>query len=208
MDLDEVLGEFVPSLLRFHNARYATRLQLSDFHSYLFNEVWGGSLDDAVLKVHEFFASQYFLNMPTIPEAAPVLRRHAPHCAYVIVTARQLEIEQQTREWVERHYPRLFNGILFGNSFGLRGAARTKAEMCAEIGARLLIDDSATHARAVAPTVDHVLLYDRDAQYMWSKGKPEHDLDMPANVRRVHSWQEIDDFLAVYFRTHGASGRA
>ena len=196
VDLDEVLGEFVPSLLSFHNAHYGTSLQLSSFHSYLFHEVWGGSFDDAVAKVHLFFASPYFLDMPPIPEAAPTLRALLPHCRFHVVTARQHSIEAQTRQWLHRHYPHIFSSILLGNHFSHAGRQRSKADMCQEVGARVLIDDSATHARAVAGVVDHVLLYDRDAAYMWSKGTPEHDAPMPPNVRRVHSWAEIHHFLA------------
>jgi hypothetical protein len=148
--------------------------------------------------VHHFFQTPYFLNMPPLPDALPTLTRLHAHFTYHIVTARQLEIEPQTREWVQRHYPGLFDSILFGNHFGLTGGARSKREMVEEIGARVLIDDSATHARAVSGVVDWVILFDKDRQYGWNKGKPEFDVDMPANVVRLHSWREIEEFLVKY----------
>lgn len=38
-----VLGHFVPQLCLFHNEKYGTSLQLKDFYSYNFWEVWGGT---------------------------------------------------------------------------------------------------------------------------------------------------------------------
>ena len=195
VDLDEVLGEFVPQLLRYHNAHYGTQLALSDFHSYNFMEVWGGTRDEAVAKVHHFFTTPYFLHMPPIPDALPTLRSLAHRHTYHIVTARQHAIAPQTHHWIATHYPNTFTSLLFGNHYGQTGAARTKAEMCEEVGASVLIDDSAEHARAVSGVVEWVLLFDRAGSYMWNKGKAEHDVDMPSNVKRVHSWAEIRAFL-------------
>lgn len=39
VDLDEVLGAFVPSLCEYHNEQYGTKLKLSDFFSYRFRDV-------------------------------------------------------------------------------------------------------------------------------------------------------------------------
>jgi hypothetical protein len=39
IDVDEVLGRFVPVLAEFHNATYSTTLTADDFHSYNFVEV-------------------------------------------------------------------------------------------------------------------------------------------------------------------------
>ena len=199
VDLDEVLGEFVPSLLAFHNATYATSLTLSSFHSYLFHEVWGGSFDDAVHKVHAFFDSPHFHHMPPLPDALPTLTALSPHATFHIVTARQLSIQPHTERWVAQHFPHVFASIQYGNHFDRHGGvSRSKADMCVQVGARVLIDDSATHARAVAGVVDWVLLFDRDGTYNWSKGRPEYDVGMPDNVRRVHSWKEVEAFLRQY----------
>ena len=195
VDLDEVLGEFVPQLLQYHNSHYGTSLQLGDFHSYNFMEVWGGTRDEAVAKVYHFFTTPYFLHMPPIPAAYDTLHSLSHRFTYHIVTARQHFIEPQTRSWIAQHYPNLFTSLLFGNHYGQSGAARTKADMCAEIGASVLIDDSAEHARSVAGVVEWVVLFDREGKYMWNKGRKEYDENMPANVKRMHSWAEIRAFL-------------
>ena len=195
VDLDEVLGEFVPQLLQYHNAHYGTQLHLADFHSYNFMDVWGGTRSEAVNKIHHFFTTPYFLNMPPIPHAHSTLTALSQRYTYHIVTARQHAIEKPTRSWLAEHYPGVFTSVLLGNHYGTEGPARTKAEMCVEIGASVLIDDSAEHARAVSGVVEWVLLFDRDGKYMWNKGRAEYDENMPANVKRVYSWAEIRTFL-------------
>ena len=51
VDLDEVLGGFVPAIALWHNDTYGTSLSAADFHSYKFSDVWGGSNEDSVVKV-------------------------------------------------------------------------------------------------------------------------------------------------------------
>jgi hypothetical protein len=43
VDIDEVLGLFVPALCDFHNETYGTTLSPADFTSYRFCDVWGGT---------------------------------------------------------------------------------------------------------------------------------------------------------------------
>ena len=88
--------------------------------------------------------------MPPIPDALTTLRALSTRYTYHIVTARQHAIEAHTRTWLATHYPDTFTSLFMGNHYGHTGTARTKAEMCGEIGASVLIDDSAEHARAVS----------------------------------------------------------
>lgn len=196
VDLDEVLGEFVPQLIQFHNNAYDTALQLSDFHSYEFHQVWGGTREQSVERVHRFFASDYFANIPTIDGSYETLSSLTDRYDFYVVTARQHSIEPQTKQWLERNFRGIFRGILHGNHYGV-GSMRTKAEMCQLIDARILIDDSAHHAQSCSSVLDHVLLFDRCGQYNWNKGKEEF-ATMPGNVLRLHSWDEIRAFLEQY----------
>ena len=43
VDIDEVLGGFLPALIDYYNHSYNTKFTLDDFHSYRFAEVWGGN---------------------------------------------------------------------------------------------------------------------------------------------------------------------
>ena len=53
VDLDEVLGDFLSSLIQYHNTNYNSVLSREDFHSYKFWEVWGGTKEEAIQKLND-----------------------------------------------------------------------------------------------------------------------------------------------------------
>jgi hypothetical protein len=59
--------------------------------------------------------------------------------------------------------------VYFGNHFALEGASRSKSEICASIGAQVLIDDNVGYALDCAAAGISVLLYDWEGGYPWSK---------------------------------------
>lgn len=54
VDLDEVLADFLPSLMDYHNENYGTDFKKEDFHSYQFWHVWGGTREEAIQKYMAF----------------------------------------------------------------------------------------------------------------------------------------------------------
>jgi hypothetical protein len=112
----------------------------------------------------------------------------------VVVTSRQLDIEEATKAWLHRHYPDVFSAVRFGHHYGKADDNRkpkTKAELCAELGATVLIDDSLIYANQCSASIDHVVLFDFDGSYPWNKTQNA----LPANVHRAHSWPEVIDTL-------------
>lgn len=207
VDLDEVLGEFVKQLIVFYNDNYlvdepsrskSPPLELKHFTSYEFHEVWGGSRDEANQKMFAFFDSPLFINLPVVEGSKECLESLLDRFDFYIVTARSHIIESATLNWLDKHFKGVFKGVLFGNHYthhlNANQTHRTKAEMCKSINARILIDDSASHARNCAPVCDYVLLFDLNQQYNWNKGKVEHE-NMPNNVVRMHDWNQIRAFL-------------
>lgn len=91
-----------------------------------------------------FFASKHFVeDLIPLEGAFEVLQRLKQDFSLHIVTARLARLEDVTRNWLQRFYPDTFDGIHFGNHYGAPGdRIRTKYEMCADINALCLIDDS------------------------------------------------------------------
>jgi 5'(3')-deoxyribonucleotidase len=190
VDLDEVLGEFIPQLVKFHNANCTESAQLSSasFFSYEFAKVWGGTRDEAIAKVHQFFDSEYFADIPVLPgakEGVHALLRMGYRL--VVVTSRQFEIELKTRDWINRHFGGCFDNIAFGNHWGLSGAKVSKASLCQELGAKYLIDDSLDYAIECSKKDMRVLLF---GTYAWNAndGYPQ---PLPPTVTRVGNWAQV-----------------
>lgn len=130
VDVDEVLGSFVEAMCQFINTEYGTAWKPDDYHSYHFVDVWGGTLEDAAKKVAGFMSSSYFENLPSIAAARAILNKHKDAFKFIVVTSRNLDIADQTREWLDRHFPGCFDGVHFGNHYGKEGKKQTKGEIC------------------------------------------------------------------------------
>ena len=78
-----------------------------------------------------------------------------------------------------------------GNHFG-KGKKISKPDMCLQIGAVMLIDDSLKYTTQCSKVMDHVILFDWNNKYGWNKS----DSALPKNVHRLTDWNAIYEFLA------------
>ncbi|GIL50374.1 hypothetical protein Vafri_6587 [Volvox africanus] len=197
VDVDEVLGRFVYALNKFCKDQYGMEYGVGDYWIYEFAKIWGCSQARSNQIVHEFFESDYFREgIPVIPGALEALTRLSEaDYELVVVTSRQHVIQDETLEWLDRHYGGLFEEVYFGNHFALEGKSRTKSDICRTIGARVLIDDNPSYALECAAAGIHVLLYDWDGAYPWSK-LPSSGAHNPELIRVVRNWKEVETQLA------------
>jgi beta-phosphoglucomutase-like phosphatase (HAD superfamily) len=168
----------------------------ADYHVYEFAKVWNVSPDSANEIVHAFFASPHFADgVPPIPGAAPALARMGRYAKLAVVTSRQHVIRDATLDWLDAHFPDVFaaGGVHFGNHWALSGTSRTKAEMCAELGASILIDDNPRYAVECAAAGVDVLLYDWEGGYPWAKLGEGEGGD---RITVVRDWREVEAAVA------------
>lgn len=188
-DIDEVLVDFLGSLIAFHNDTYGTSLTPENFNSYQFHNVWGGTVEDCNRKMQLFFESPHFLEgMRPLPAALDCLQSLKEKFELHVVTARQNKLQDVTRAWIQKHYPDIFEELHFGNHYATEGVARTKASMCAEINAILLIDDSFHYAVECAQAGIPVILF---GDYAWNRSGDVSHLNQDRDlVVRVSTWAE------------------
>ncbi|KAG8376286.1 hypothetical protein BUALT_Bualt09G0047400 [Buddleja alternifolia] len=194
VDVDEVLGNFISALNQFVADRYSLNHSISEYHVYEFFKIWNCSRDEADIRVHEFFKTPYFKKgIYPIPGARKALQKLSKHCNLSIVTSRQNAIKDHTIEWIEKHYPGLFQEIHFGNHFALDGPSRPKSDICKSLGAKVLIDDNPRYAVECAKVGIKVLLFDYENSYPWCK--TDYICQHPL-VTKVHNWEEVEHQLA------------
>lgn len=187
VDIDDVLVPHFQDLIAWYNREYGTKLRLADNYSDDLR-VWGTKTDEeAILRVHRYYDTPEFASSRPFHEAETVLRDLSTTYDLVLVTARDTIIEAATREWVEAHFGELFQAVHFTAHYSLEGRRRTKADLCVEIGARYLIDDTPHHALAAAEVGVRVLLF---GNYPWN------DLsDLPDRVTRCKDWPEVREYF-------------
>jgi len=183
IDLDEVLAEFVSAFLQFHNEKYGTKLNKNHFHVYEFEKVLGGTEENAADKAYEFFGTHHFKNIQPTEGARKAMEKlaKAGHELFVI-TSRQSEVVEDTKNWLEANFPKVFKEIHFtSNKYGRTNPNISKTDACKKIGISLLIEDNLEHASSCAAEGINVLLLDRP----WNQG------ELPKNVKRFSLWEEV-----------------
>ncbi|CAN4084898.1 unnamed protein product [Withania somnifera] len=189
VDVDEVLGNFVSAVNEFVADRYSSYHSVSEYHVYEFFKIWKCSREEADIRVHEFFKTPYFkTGIRPIPAARQTLQKLSRFCNLSIVTSRQNAIKDHTIEWIERHYPGLFQDIHFGNHFALNGKSIAKSDICRSFGANVLIDDNPTHAIECAE--------------VGIKSLNGHPM-----VKKVHNWGEVEHQLASWMVPRNSSSK-
>ncbi|KAI8071549.1 hypothetical protein BC940DRAFT_330788 [Gongronella butleri] len=192
VNLDNTLTNTLSALLQWHNDTYHTQYKWHDLTTTDLWRVWGGSEEDTCNKIRQFYQSEYFHNIKPIDdfalEALKMLKKRKFHL--VIITSRQQFIAEETKRFVDKHYPGIFESIYFCNlglseTEQLEYMSKTKSAICRDIGVDVMIDHQMEHALDCASLGVDVLLYDRRGQYQWNHQQQE------AQVTRVRSWREI-----------------
>lgn len=172
IDLDDVLSRTNAVVAQWHNETYGTQMTTNNFYYYFYwkNPFWGTPFATRT-KVKEFYASGQMAQAQPVPgarEGVEALR--ALGYRLIIVTARGKDSHADSWAWVERWFPGCFHSMICTGQFANAGkptkdgvdasaVARkdheiatqlSKAEVCIDIGAKLLIDDSMENALACA----------------------------------------------------------
>jgi uncharacterized HAD superfamily protein len=147
IDIDDTLVDYNSALRNWHNENYGTSLRFEDFKSYFFNEVWGGTLQEAIEKVEIFNKSGNPKRLSPIEGAVNAVNLLSQNGTRLfVVTSRPDYLKEDTEYLVNNLFPNKFSDILFSsNHYSKReNSGKTKAEICKELNG-FLIDDSLSY---------------------------------------------------------------
>lgn len=115
IDFDDTLSYTNLTICKWHNEKYGTNISIDDFHSYYYwkNPGWGTPAE-AAAKVREFLLSPIANEIPPI-EGAQRGTKRLKEAGYklVVITARIHDIANESVEWLEKHFPGIFDTIYF-----------------------------------------------------------------------------------------------
>jgi uncharacterized HAD superfamily protein len=184
VDMDDVIFDFNNSLHAYHNAKYGTAIRRQDITSYEIEKVWGCAPEEAMKKVLEFYETkEHDETVPVEGSIEGVKELSSGHELHII-TSRADPVRDLTMKWLQRNFPQSFASVVLVNQFaGSPTKARSKADVCAELGVDLMIEDSIAHARSIAASGRPVILLDT----------PWNQAEAVPNVTRVKTWEDIVD---------------
>ncbi len=186
-DMDDVLVDFWPTLLAFYNERHQTDFCKEHFLSYSAWETWGGTREEAIEECYEFYKTDAFKMIAPINGAITAVRHLASAHELFVVTGRPHETAEATRESLDAHFLGLFGAVHHTNAFARIHAPLSKADICAEIEATVLIEDYLGHAIECANAGMRVILFDQP----WNR----EPVVCGGLIERVYSWDEVLNLL-------------
>lgn len=187
VDVDDVLVTHFQDLMNWYNGEFDTQLTLADNHPTSFENWNASSFNEAVQRVQRFFETPAFLNALPHDEAIITLTSLSKRYDLMVLTSRDVIIEKVTRHWIDLHFPQLFKATHFTSAYSLEGKARSKADVCLEIGAKYLIDDLLDTVTKVAKLGVQAVLF---GNFPWNQSDT-----LPEGVTRCLDWPAVQEYF-------------
>ena len=182
VDLDDVLSSFIAEFLKWYNPQHGTNWQFKDVVDYHWPNFMHITVEQAIEDVHKFFISQGYNDLPLMPGAKEWVDQLAAKHELYLVTSRQNVAKETTYNWLDRNFPGVFRKVMFANHYSADGSpARTKGELCKEIGCELIVEDDSRHIDALLAHNIKVVLIDKP----WNRNDR-----LPAGVIRAYNWED------------------
>lgn len=187
IDLDDVIVNHYETVVEFHNSRYGTNHTLKDYISDHWGEVWGTDHAETERRATEFAALGV---VGRLIKAGATEAIHALSKNYdlAIVTVRRKVNVEPTLAWVDQNFPGVFRTVRFVPIWEEENCP-SKADVCKEIGASYLIDDSSKHCRLAAEAGIHAVLF---GDFAWN----QVDV-LPEGVTRCNDWPAVLEYFNV-----------
>lgn len=189
LDFDDVIFPFMETFVPHYNETYDVKFHIDDYWTFEFEKIWGNDIHEAWHRVGLFFHNPP-LGVEPLPGSLVGVNKLKDHYRLCIVTARDESLREQTEEWINTHFPDVFEELHLCNSYSLDPNAerRSKIEVIEELGAVGLVDDSLRNISMVAAAGRRACLF---GDYAWNVG------DLPAGVRRYTDWSTLVEDLVM-----------
>lgn len=184
VDIDEVLFPFAEQFIKHHNSTYGTDHIVEEFLTYEFQHIIQQDFEETVRRIFEV-TEQECLHIEPIEHSVDAIKSLGSKYNLEIISARHPDHEKPIRSWIEKHYGNSFGGINFVGHPGYMESYRSKAEVCEDLGAIALVDDSALHVRTCAEKGIEGILF---GNYPWNK-----TAELPADVSRCFDWVAVKE---------------
>lgn len=191
VDLDDVLADATEFWRVEVNRR--TGLDLKTEHYRVPGDYWG--YYEHVWKTHKV---DHLISIPKLDDqivsdqsgirayadSLTTLERLADRHKLVVVTARNGDQRPESEKWLSQNFPDIFDTIIFAD--GPRGiATKNKGDICKEIGAQWLIDDSTKHCQDALDKGVQAVLF---GEYGWHR-------DVPPRAVLCKDWVQVLEYF-------------
>lgn len=183
IDVDDVLFDYLENFLKYVNNLKGTSFSKEDMTSFFFEKVSGFDREETINLHNSFHFSENFneiLPLEGSLESIDFLNKEGHNL--FIITSRSRDMEDLTKEWINRHFPKKFTEILFSNHVFMHNKGISKKDFCLKYDIDIILEDSTHYAKECSESGINVILFDNP----WNTNLKENK-----NIHRVNHWEEI-----------------
>ena len=190
VDIDDVLALSVDKFIEWSNSKFGTEITF-DQYTEDWSKLWNISQAETTKRVNQMYREGIPSKYSRVEEAVEVLNKLKSTHKLIVATARRKAEHAQTKDWIKRHYPAVFNDVHFAgiwDEITEHSPKKTKARLCRQLGVDYLIDDQIKHCVGASNVGVTALLY---GDYPWNR-----HIGSTGNIKRVVTWREIEEYFA------------
>lgn len=140
IDIDEVLVPFLPALTRFYTRETNIKVKPPRRYPYHYAPLFNITEEESSELVKKFYETSFHANLRAIRGSKEMVAKLSENNTLIAVTGRQSYARDPTEKLIKNHFRDSFKDIIYCDHFTTK--ARSKAQICKEISADLLIDDN------------------------------------------------------------------
>lgn len=190
IDIDDVTADTHRAIKAWAEATTGVALDTRHYHTddpywHYYDQIWKRhGLEKLDLDI---FLSGMVANQDHIPvnqDAVRVIKDLDKRFGVVFITSRLPTMASSTREWLDVHIDASIPFYFAHNPWSGQ-TAQSKGELCAELGAKYLIDDSPDHCLDVEGVGVTPILF---GDYGWNRRAPE-------SLTRCLDWKAVESYF-------------
>lgn len=191
VDIDEVLANIVGFVHLWANETTGSALKPSDYYTNdefwnYYNTIWErhGIADQVNFDMVLALLAEDQSGIAVIENARQGIAALKARYDIVFITSRPSYQEEATRRWLDEH---IDASIPLYISFhpGVNETARSKGEICADLGVSYLIDDNIGNCQSAVDYGVEAILF---GEYGWNENAPSH-------MKRCKTWKDVEGYL-------------
>ena len=137
IDIDEVLVPLVRPMAKWAKLNMPS----SKRYSYVYRDMFNISETQSQKMVKDFYKSDEFMLLQPTIGSQPILRLLRPGISKIYaVTGRQDCVRQETEDWLQFHFPHIFDDVILTNSY--TELEVPKVDICNSLKLDTIIDDN------------------------------------------------------------------
>ncbi len=185
IDLDDTLSATTKGVVAYASKLLATPMKLGDITSSAYWQSYGVDDQRAIDIVHGYNLGG-FPGLRPLVGAPAIVQQLAKKYELHVVTSRDPVSRDVTVRWLDQYFPGAFREVIFAGNQFVSTTVQTKANLCADLGADLLVDDSLPHLIGCLDQGMTAVLF---GDYPWTP------LETPSGIVRAKTWQSILEYL-------------